>query len=219
MDHLRVWGEAIQAAGGAVVQAGTDNQQQVAFIHSFVGRPGAVHTQHAQVVRVVFSRVSDAFERYHRWQSGGFSKSAKAVFSVCQADATTAVEYGFAGCPQHQERFGQVRETSLLWFGPREGSIADVSQQQVLGYINPHRPRPPTLSQFHGLFHDRGQVVCVVDQIAVFNDAQRHAQYVGFLEGVGTDQSRGYLAGDDQHGDGVPVSVGNARDQVGGAGA
>ncbi len=53
----------------------------------------------------------------------------------------------------------------------------------------------------------------------MFNDAQGHAQYVGFLEGVGADQARGNLAGDHQHGNGIPVRVGNAGDQVGGAGA
>ena len=53
----------------------------------------------------------------------------------------------------------------------------------------------------------------------MFNDAQGHAQYVGFLEGVGADQAGRHLAGDDQHGNGIPVGVGNAGDQVGGTGA
>jgi len=58
-------GEAIQAAGGAVIQAGTDNQQQVAFIHGFIGRPGAVHAQHAQIVRCPLAGVTQSLEGGH----------------------------------------------------------------------------------------------------------------------------------------------------------
>ena len=217
MDHLCIGREAIKFAGGAVIQAGTDNQQQVAFIHGLIGRPGAVHAQHAQVVWVVFAGVANAFERYHRRQSGGFSKRAKAVFSVCQTDATSAIEYGFAGRPKHRECVGQIWKAGLLGFGMEVGGIADVSQQQVLGNINPHRSRSSTLSQFHGFFHDSGQRVGIVNEVTVFNDAQRHAQYVGFLEGVGADQAGGHLAGDDQQRNGIPVGVGYAGDQVGGA--
>ena len=68
MDQFGVGGKAAEFAGGAVVQAGTDDQQQVALVDGLVGGPGAMHAQHAEVVGVVFAGVANALQRDNRRQ-------------------------------------------------------------------------------------------------------------------------------------------------------
>ena len=65
----------------------------------------------------------------------------------------------------------------------------------------------------------RGSSAGVLDQVGVLDDRQRDAGGVGLLEGVGADEVAAHLAGDGHHRDRVHVGVGDAGDQVGGAGA
>jgi hypothetical protein len=52
VDNARERGELGQLAGGAVVETRADHDQQVRFLHRHVRGAGAVHAQHAQVIRM-----------------------------------------------------------------------------------------------------------------------------------------------------------------------
>ena len=48
MDDLRAGAERRNLAGGAVVEAGADGDQQVAFVEREVGAARAMHAEHAE---------------------------------------------------------------------------------------------------------------------------------------------------------------------------
>ena len=50
MDDARIGGKCVGLAGGAVVKARTDADQEIAFLHRQIGGAGAMHAQHAQEV-------------------------------------------------------------------------------------------------------------------------------------------------------------------------
>ena len=70
-----------------------------------------------------------------------------------------------------------------------------------------------------GLLHHPGDVVGVLDQIAVLGEGGAGAGDVHLLEDVPAQQVALDLAGDGHHGDGVHIGGGDAGDEVGGAGA
>ncbi len=63
------------------------------------------------------------------------------------------------------------------------------------------RSRTAGLGDMKSFFDDAGDVFCVGDQVAVFNDGHGHADHIGFLKGVGTDEVVRNLAGDVDDGD------------------
>ncbi len=70
-----------------------------------------------------------------------------------------------------------------------------------------------------GLVDDPGEVGRILHEIVVLGAVPGEADRVGFLEGVGADEMRRDLAGNDDHGDGVHERVANAGDRIGRAGA
>ena len=219
MDHPGIRREAVQLAGGTVIQPGTDHEQKVALINRLVGRPGTVHAEHAQIIRVVSAGVANALEGNDPRQSRDFGKGPEKVLGSCQRHTATAVEQGPLGRSQHGQGRADLRAICWRCLGAGRGWSLNLGQQNVFGNINPHRPGAASLGQVDGFLQNARQVFGVVHQVAVFDDAQGHAKDVGFLKGVGTNQSGGDLPGDHQQGDGIHVGIGNASDQVGGAGA
>ena len=68
-----------------------------------------------------------------------------------------------------------------------------------------------------GLRHNAGDVVGVLDQIAVLGKGGHSAGDVDLLENVPAQQMAGDLAGNSHHGNGVQIGSGNAGEQVGGS--
>ena len=67
-------------------------------------------------------------------------------------------------------------------------------------------------SDVEGLRDDTRDISGIHDQVAVFDDGQGDAEYIGFLKGAPPDGGGGDLAGDGDHGDGVHESVGDTGD-------
>ncbi len=80
-------------------------------------------------------------------------------------------------------------------------------------------PGPAGAGEVERLGDDPRDVVRLAHQEVVLGHGQRDARDVDLLEGVLADERAGHVAGDGDHGDGVELRGGDARDQVGGAGA
>ena len=61
-------------AGGAVVEAGADGDQQVAFVERQVGVARAVHAEHAQRQRVIDRHRAERHQGHHGRQTGLFGQ-------------------------------------------------------------------------------------------------------------------------------------------------
>jgi hypothetical protein len=100
----------------------------------------------------------------------------------------------------------------------RRAVIFALGELDVLGDVDQHRAGTAGGGDLEGLMDDLRQVADVFDQVVVLGARAGHADRVGFLEGVGADQVRGDLAGDDDHRDRVHQGVHDAGDGVGRAG-
>ena len=67
-------------------------------------------------------------------------------------------------------------------------------------------------SDVEGLRDDTRDISGIHDQVAVFDDGQGDAEYIGFLKGAPPDGGGGDLAGDGDHGDGVHEGIGDTGD-------
>ena len=63
VDDAGVAGEGVEGAGDAVVEAGAERDQQIAFRHRHVGGIAAVHAGHADVVRVAGGESAQCHQR------------------------------------------------------------------------------------------------------------------------------------------------------------
>ena len=70
-----------------------------------------------------------------------------------------------------------------------------------------------------GLLENPGNIRCLLDDIAVLGEGLRRPGDVRLLENVPPQQIAADLSGDDHQGDGVHIGGGDARQQIGGAGA
>ena len=87
----------------------------------------------------------------------------------------------------------------------------------VNGDVDEHRAGPAGGGDVEGLLDHPGDVVGVLDQIAVLGEGGHRAGDVHLLEDVPAQQIAGDLARDGHHGDGIQIGGGNAGDQVGGS--
>ena len=98
-------------------------------------------------------------------------------------------------------------------------AVGELAQGDVDRDVDDHRAGPAGGGDVEGLVDDPRQLGRVLDQVAVLDDRQRDAGDVGLLEGVGADEVAAHLPGDGDQRRRVQVGVGDAGDQVGGAGA
>ena len=93
MDHLaRRGAKRVELAGGAVVEAGADADQQVAFVDRDVGRARAVHAEHAEEVRLVGRKSAQALERRDRRHAGARGEVAQRPLGPGDGDAAAEIE-------------------------------------------------------------------------------------------------------------------------------
>src|SRR5215469_7301922 len=115
-------------------------------------------------------------------------------------------------------RLGYARGAEVL-DGTDRGrwAIQRLAQLHVLGDVDQHRAGAPAARYAEGLMHDVCYVFDSLHEKVVFRDRLRHAQYVGFLEGIAANEVTRYLPGDRHNGRRVHVGRGEAGDEVGGA--
>ena len=91
--------------------------------------------------------------------------------------------------------------------------------QQVGGNVDDHRPGTSAARPVESFGNGVGNFVDAANQPAPLGERKRHAEDVGFLEGVGSDQGTADLAGDADQRDRVHFRVRDAGNQIGRAGS
>lgn len=225
VDDLGVRGEAVQPAGDAVVEAGSEGDDQVGLLQRGDGGDRTVHARHSDVQRVA---VGECAERH---QCGGDGRSGE----LCE-------DLQFGGGPRLDDTAADVQHRAL-GLGDQLGGFADLlgvrlGDRAVAGQVHGRRPAERGLrlegvlgdvdedgartaggGDMEGLGDGVRDVLGLGDEEVVLGDRHRDADDVRLLEGVRADRRGGDLAGDRDQRDGVHVGVGDRGDQVGGAGA
>ena len=229
MDDLGIGGEAVDAAGDAVVEAGAEGDEQVALLHGGGGGDGAVHAGHAKTERMVVGEHAAGHEGGDHLDAGEFDQFAQRFGGAGFQHAATGVDDGALG---GEDESGGLFDHAGVAFGG--GPVAG----EAVGDLVVARPVPGHLvledvfrhvdedgagaaggGDVEGLAHGEGEVVGGHDEFVVLGAAAGDADGVAFLEGVGANGGGADLSGDADHGDGVHVGVHERGDQVGGGGA
>ena len=104
MDNAGVWCEGVQFASHPVIKTCTHGDKQIALLHCEVRRFGAVHSQHAQIVRIIRFNCAQPFQRAgdrHFCSSEKFTQSGNCLR---HAHATANVQHRFLRLCQHLAR-------------------------------------------------------------------------------------------------------------------
>lgn len=219
MDDARKWCEFAQLAGGTVVEARADHHQQIAFLDRHIGRTGAVHAQHAQIIRMRMRQCTQAAQGQRGRDAGGFDKAPKRLHRTGQGDAATAVHHRAFGTGDGRQRFGQFGIfRGRRWQHCRRhmiGQMRGVGDLHVLGQVDQHRPGASFAGDAERFTHHLREILHTPHQKAVLDDRHGHAEHVQFLERIGAQQGRGDLAGQAHHRDRIEHRIGDAGDQIG----
>ncbi|CAM5513511.1 hypothetical protein SANTM175S_00990 [Streptomyces antimycoticus] len=194
VDDLGVRGEAVQLAGDAVVEAGSEGDDQVGLLQRGDGGDRTVHARHSHVQRVAVG------ERAERHQGGGDGRSGELGEHLQLGggarldDAAADVEDGPPGC---RDQLGGLADLLgvRLGDGPVAGQVHDgrpgeggLRLEDVLGDVHQHRAGTAGGGNVEGLRDDQRDVLRLGDQEAVLGDRHGDADDVRLLEGVGADR-------------------------------
>ena len=92
VDHLRARLERVELAGGAIVEARADADQEIAGVHRIVGGARAVHPDHAEEARRVGGQRAKALQRGDRGDPGARRKAPRRNLRAGDADAAAEIE-------------------------------------------------------------------------------------------------------------------------------
>ena len=95
----------------------------------------------------------------------------------------------------------------------------DLVDLHVLGHVDDDRAGPAAGGEVERLLEHAHDVLGALDEVVVLGDGPADLDDGRLLEGVGADDVRADLAGDGDDRHGVELGVGEAGDEVGGAGA
>ncbi len=225
MDDAGIGTELVQITGDTVIEASTDSNQYIAFMHGHIGLIGAMHAEHTHKQRVGAGKCPQP----HQGVRAGIAQQAYELGERLRAfahDHTAAgVNHRPLGRENQLDGLLDLPRVSLHHRTVRAHGdrlrivIAGLLRRDVLGDIHVHRARASGGGDVKGLLHGRRQILDVADEEIVFHTRAREADGIDFLKGVVADQLCGHLAAEHDQRDRIHVRRGNAGDRVGDAGS
>ena len=225
VDELGARRELRQLAGDPVVESSPDRDDQVRLVHRVVRRPGAVHAEHSQPLRMWRRERAEPHHRARDGQLVDGRQLDQLRRRVGPDDPAAGVDHGPTSVRERLRR-----QPDLLLVAGRRRLVAgqvhildrlvvDVRPAQVRRDVDDHRSGTARPRDVERLVHRAWDLVRVLDHEAVLDDRHRDPDRVGLLEPVGPEQMRLHLTGDEHDRDRVHHRVADRRHQVGRAGA
>ena len=221
MNNLGVGGEAVQAAGDAVIEAHSHGHQDVAGLDRAIGERLTVHSAHSQAERMRFGNVAGTEQGCNDRYSRLLDELQQLFAGVGEVDAVSGEDQRTVGAIQKLgsvlHRFGaELRPRLKAW----QLDIVVIAERagrnlHVLADVDKHDAGPPLAGDVEGLFHDERKLFDVGYEVVVFADGLRNADHVRFLEGVRAEQVGWDLAGDRDDRHAVHLRSCQAGDKIG----
>ena len=209
---------------GPVGGPGAHHDEQVRLGQGLVGAVVAVGPDHPHVQRVVGGQEPQPHHGLDHRDGTPLRQLQQLLFGVGQPHAAAGADQRLfgAGDGLHHPLDLQVIALYAGLIAPDADLLGVVELFQGLllyidGDVDEHRAGPASGGDVKGLLDDAGDVVGVLDQVAVLGEGGHRASDIHLLEDIPPQQIAGYLAGDGYHGDGIHIGGGDAGDQVGGA--
>ena len=227
VDLLGIGRKGREPAGHPVVEPGADIDHHVAVMHRHVGLVHAMHSHHAQKLRVGSRKGAEAHEGQRAGIAGEPDELAKELGGARPGidHAAAAIEQRALGLGhQLDRRLDQLRVALelgvvALVLDRRAAAVLVLGLEDVLRQVDDDRSGPAAARDIEGLVDRAGEVGDVLHQVIVLGAGPRDPGGVGLLEGVVADQMGRHLAGEADDGNRIHQRVGQAGDGIGGAGA
>ena len=97
MNHAGVRCEGIQLAGDAVVETGTDRDQQITRLYGQVSGFGTMHPQHTEIDVTVWVHTAQSLQSSNCRDAGLFCQLAQCRNRLRQTNTAANVEHGLSG--------------------------------------------------------------------------------------------------------------------------
>ena len=226
VDDESMLGEGRHFPGDPVVEADAEGEEEIGLVDGVVGVDAAVHAEHVERERVV-GRIGPEPHEGHRHRDPGASGELAELLGGTGGDhAAAGVDHGALGTLDRRGHLGDLLRMGPTNLWPIAGQVHrcgvignELRDLDVLGEINEHGAGAAGGGDVEGLAHHAGDVGRIGDEVVVLRDPTADLHHRGFLEGVGADDARADLAGEDEHRDAVELRVGDRRDEVEGSGA
>ena len=221
MDDPCVGAEFLQVSGYAVIEARADGDQHVALVHRHIGFVGAVHSQHADELRVRSRVCPQAHQGIGDGKPQGAGEFGQLRVGIGQDNAAAGVDHRFTRL-QHQVDcpFDLPR---VAFYGRPVGShvhrirvlVGAGICRHVLGNVHHDGTGTAGAGDEKRLLNDAGQVFHIADEEIVFYTGPGNADGIHLLEGIVTDIGSGNLAAENDQGDGIHVCRCNTGNGIG----
>ena len=221
MNFLGLPRITIQFARDTVIKAHAHGYQQIALLGFLVGAERTVHTEHADIQRVVGRQGRESQQGTAGRQSGLLDKAFQFFLSVAELHPLSH---------QHQGALGGIDQGSgfhhalLGGVGHRyitadkiytSGHIFRFLQLGVFGKIEHHGSRTTAARNIKGTVYSPSHIFCRSDLVSPFADGLCYVHHVAFLKGIRAQHLRSHLSGNHHHGRAVHHGIGDTRDGVG----
>jgi len=208
----------------AIVEAGTDGDQDIAVLHRHVGFEGAVHAEHAEEQGVGRRKGAQPHQRAGQRILEQAAETRQLGRGIGKYRAAAEIDHRPLGVEEQIDRLLDLPEMPLDDRVVRthldrlriavEGAAG---AGDVLRDVDDDRAGATGAGNVEGLLHRRRQVAHVLDQEVVLDAGPRDADRIALLEGVLADGVGRHLAGDDDQRNRIHVRRGDAGHGVGNA--
>src|SRR5579859_797412 len=225
MDDPGLFGVFVEAAGDAIVEAHADGDEHVAIVCEEVGAVVAVHAEHPDVQWMIGRECAEAEEGPGRGDTAFFDEGPEFLFRLTEDDALAEEDEGAFSLVYQCGGFCDVFLTDdgfwaiaadMFAFGI--AFVVEFLDLGVLGDVDEHGSGAAAAGDVEGFCQCGGDLGGVGDLVVPFCDRRGDIDHVCFLEGVCPEEVGEDLAGDTYDGGAVDHRVGEAGDEVGGAG-
>jgi len=225
MYDAGVTGERLQLAGDAVIETSAEGDEQIAFSHAHVGGVTAVHTGHADEIRMAGRQAAESHQSADRGKVNLLHERGQFGGSVAENGTTAGIDKRALGFPDQLRGTANLASMAFgeyLITGQVDGidrSVVATGLENVLRDVDEHGTGTTAGGDVKSLVKNPRQLLDIFHHEVVFGGGARDAEGVGFLESIAADELGGDLAGDGDDGDGIHHGVDEPGDEVGGAGS
>ena len=187
---------------GTVRKTGSHDDEKVGASHRLIGIRLAVVAQHPEVEGMPFRQHPDAHHGGHHGDVEFFAEGPDVFFAVAQNDAAAGTDQGLFRLIDGGDHLLDLLhiDLDLRLIAPdidRLGITEGMGQLPVLhvdGNVDEDRALPAGGGDVERLLEDAGDIVRVLDQVAVFDEGLRGPAHIGLLEHVPAQQLAGDLS-------------------------
>ena len=213
--------DQIRLAYGAVRHARTHHNQKVRLVHRPVCIRFSVISDHAVIQRMLCRHHADAHHRRNDRYPVLLRKAAQLFFRLAQEHTASGADdrlfRPFQLTDDLFDLYGMSLDRRLVGAERNLLGVSEPADRRILNVnrnVDQHRAFSPAVGNVERLLENAGNVIDILDEIAVLDEGFHRTRDVGLLEYVAAQQFTVYLTGDADQRDAVRKSRGDAGNHI-----